>query len=229
MKRLLLAATLFAALSANAQFDEKKPQPPFIEVTGTAEKEVVPDIIYISIALVDKIEGKATYSIDEQEAKLKSALKSIGIDLSNLTLANASSDIIFKKNKEKGTVQRKQYMLKVSTAAEVNKVFEALYNNNIKEADIIKVDYSKMDALRKEVRIAAVKAAKDKAIYLLEAIGEQPGKPLEITEQTNSYSRANIMSNVFIPSDSAGDINTDALDFKKIKVSFSYFIKYSIK
>ena len=86
-----------------------------------------------------------------------------------------------------------------------------------------------MDALRKEVRIAAVKAAKDKAIYLLEAIGEQPGKPLEITEQTNSYSRANIMSNVFIPSDSAGDINTDALDFKKIKVSFSYFIKYSIK
>ena len=49
---------LFIAIQANAQFDEpKKNETPFIEVTGTAEKEVVPDIIYISITLYDKIEG----------------------------------------------------------------------------------------------------------------------------------------------------------------------------
>lgn len=229
MKKLLFAAMLFVAVQANAQTVNEK-ETPFIEVTGTAEKEVVPDIIYISITLYDKIEGKATYSLDDQEENLKKALKNLNIDLSNLSLSGANSDVIMKRQKEKGVAQRKDYMLKVNTAAQVNQVFEALYNNNIKEASIARVDHSKIDALRKEVRVEAIKAAKDKATYLLEAIGEQPGKPLVITENqvSNGYLGANAYSNVAMPnSDMLG--GSDGIDFQKIKIRFSYYVKYGIK
>lgn len=229
MKKLFLAAMLFAVVQLHAQLINEK-DTPFIEVTGTAEKEVVPDIIYIGIRLYDKIEGKATYTLDDQEQKLKQALKNLNIELSNLSLSGATSDIILKRQKEKGVAQRKEYMLKVSNAAQVNQVFEALYDNNIKEASIAKVDHSKMDVLRKEVRIEAIKAAKDKATYLLEAIGEQPGKPLVITENqpSNSYLNGNARSNVSIPNDDIAG-GSDGVDFQKIKIKFSYYVKYSIK
>ena len=89
MKRLLLAAMLFAAISANAQIDEKN-EVPFINVTGTAEKEVVSDIIYITISLADKVVNKDNYTITAQDNKLKEGLRSISIDVKNLALSGAS-------------------------------------------------------------------------------------------------------------------------------------------
>jgi uncharacterized protein YggE len=230
MKKLLFAAMLFVAVQANAQTVNEK-ETPFIEVTGTAEKEVVPDIIYISITLYDKIEGKATYSLDDQEENLKKVLKNLNIDLSNLSLSGANSDVIMKRQKEKGVAQRKDYMLKVSTAAQVNQVFEALYNNNIKEASIARVDHSQITDLRKEVRISAIKAAKEKAIYLLEAIGEQPGKPLIITEEkSNNYLAQNFSNTVNrYNADMPADGSNEGIDFQKIKIRFSYYVQYGIK
>ncbi|AWH83676.1 hypothetical protein HYN59_00450 [Flavobacterium album] len=227
MKKFIAALSFAICLSANAQtIENDKDTTPYITVTGTAEKEVVPDIIYISITLQEKVVNKASYTIAAQEEKLKKSLQALGIDLKNLSLADASSEIISYKRKDKGVEERQEYSLKVSTATEVRKVFEALHDNDIKEASIAKVDHTQMDALRKEVRIDAIKAAKDKATYLLQAIGEQPGKPLVITEEPdNSYLPQNRMSNVTYR---LQESNTET-DFKKIKIKFSYYVKYSIK
>lgn len=227
MKKLLFTLTLLAAITSFAQSYEPKPEIPYIEVNGTAEKEVVPDIIYVSIALTDKVVNKDTYTISAQEEKLKKALQGLGIDLKNLTLADASSDVIMHKRREKGVAQRQEYLLKLSTASEVTRVFEMLHDNDIKEATISRVDHSKMDELRKEVRINAIKAAKDKATYLLEAIGQQPGKPLIVREEMGMPYRANMYSNVSF--DAAAMGRQEETDFRKIKIQFSYYVKYEIK
>lgn len=227
MKKLFFTLTLLAAITSFAQSYEPKPEVPYIEVNGTAEKEVVPDIIYVSIALTDKVVNKDTYTISAQEEKLKKALQGLGIDLKNLTLADASSDVIMHKRREKGVAQRQEYLLKLSTASEVTRVFEMLHDNDIKEATISKVDHSKMDELRKEVRINAIKAAKDKAIYLLEAIGQQPGKPLIVREEMGMPYRGNMYSNVSF--DAAAIGGQEETDFRKIKIQFSYYVKYEIK
>lgn len=227
MKKLFTVLALGMLLAAQAQTDTVDAKP-YIEVTGTAEKEVVPDMIFITITLKDKVENKDNYTIAAQEDKLKKALQSLGIDLKNLSLSDATSGVIVYKRKEKGVEQTKEYTLKVTTAAQVSSVFEALYNSNIKEAAITKTDYSQMDALRKEVRINAIKAAKDKAAYLLQAIGEEPGKPLIVTEQEREGSYRNNLSigaNYMVENDGK---ETD-LDFKKITVKFSYYVKFSIK
>ena len=228
MKKLLFTLALFAAMASFAQSPyELKPEVPYIEVNGTAEKEVVPDIIYVSIALTDKVVNKDTYTISAQEEKLKKALQGLGIDLKNLTLADANSDVIMHKRREKGVDQRQQYLLKLSTASEVTRVFEMLHDNEIKEATISRVDHSKMDELRKEVRINAIKAAKDKATYLLEAIGQQPGKPLIVREDPGMPYRGYIYSNVSFDADKMG--GQEEIDFRKIKIQFSYYVKYEIK
>ena len=48
----------------------------------------------------------------------------------------------------------------------------------IKDAYLSRVDHSQMDSLRREVRMEAVRAAKDKATYLLAAIDIDLGAPL---------------------------------------------------
>lgn len=74
------------------QAGTSKSEIPFIEVIGRAEKEVVPDVIYVGISLSDKISGKgAEYTIDDQETRLKKLVKEINVDIGNLVLADASS------------------------------------------------------------------------------------------------------------------------------------------
>ena len=229
MKKLFLFFALAGFLGLSAQTTIQPQEKPYIEVTGTAEKDVVPDIIYVGILLSDKVTGKDTYTIDDQESKLKAALNRLGIDLSNLTLADAGSSVIIHKRKEKGVLETKRLLLKLSTAAQVSAVFEALHDNDIKDAYIERVNHTKMDELRKEVRIMAIKAAKDKASYLLAAIGEAPGKPLVITESIPMIGRANVAANVSYEYEGTFREFDNPIDFKTIKISFSYYVKYEIK
>lgn len=229
MKKALILATIsfFIHLHSFAQEAKDQDRQPFIEVVGTAEKEVMPDLIYITIILKDKTINKHSLTINEQEVKLKNILEKLNIDFTNLMLSDASSDLIIHKKKEKGVEEIKEYVLKVETAAKVSQVFEEFHNNEIKEAYISSTECSKIAEYRKEVRIGAVKAAKDKAAYLLEAIGEELGKPIEIREIENNYgiSTNSFKSNIAL---NEGAAIPDS-SFKKIKIKFSYYIRYTIK
>ena len=228
MKKLIIIITIFAALGAYAQNNAAiQSSQPFIEVTGTAEKQIVPDIIYINILLKDKSEGKNNFTIEQQEQKLKDILKEMNIDKKDISLSDAGSEIIKYKGKEKGIEYSKEYIIKLRTAEEVSRFFKALYNNNFKEAYISKTDHSKIEDLQKEVRIMAVKAAKDKATYLLQAIGEEPDKPLEVSE-VNIPERFNYMANNVNYYDEKPQQVIET-DFKKMTIRFSYNVKFSIK
>lgn len=226
LSKTILTVILLISITVNSQTDNSKiNEQPYIEATGTAEKEIVPDIIHITILLKDKSVNKDNYTIIQQEDKLLKSLKSVNIDLKNLALSNATSELIISKQKEKGVEEKKEYILLLNSADEVSKVFNLLQDINIKEAYISYRSHTQIDAYQKEVRINAIKAAKDKVTYLLQAIGEIPGKPLVIQEYANVPS--NKYSNVAISS--SEDDNSSLVNFKKIKIKSSYYVKYSIK
>ena len=78
MKKTLLTLLLFSSICcALAQNDTH----PFIEVTGTADMEVVPDEIYIAITIMERNNGNHS-TAKEQEEALKNALKAIGLSSS---------------------------------------------------------------------------------------------------------------------------------------------------
>ncbi|MEL6811862.1 MAG: SIMPL domain-containing protein, partial [Bacteroidota bacterium] len=203
---------------------------PYIEVTGTAEKEVVPDQIFISIKLTDKVRRKENYSILQQEQRLFEIVKNLGLDPNNLYLADAISEVNKKRQREKGVKITKDYVLIAKDANEVNKIYDALFEKDIKDANVFKTASSKIVKIRKEVRIQAIKAAKEKADYLLSAIGESVGKPLKIIEMSEQDWRPRNASSNFIVRDEYKSENDFFFNtsFQKIKVKFSYNVKFSI-
>lgn len=95
LKKLLTISFLFLNLSTFGQNNTQSNfESPYIEVTGTAIREIIPDEIYIGITIHEKYENKVKVTIEEQEEKLKSAIKSIGVDLANLYLSDANVDLI---------------------------------------------------------------------------------------------------------------------------------------
>lgn len=215
----------------------KSEEPPYIEVTGTAKKEIIPDEIYIAIIIHERYVNKEKISIEEQESKLKNAIKSLGIDLADLSLADANADYVKIRWQKKEVLTKKDYTLKVSNATLVGLVFAELEKLEITDAYISKVDHSKMDNLKKEVKIEAIKAAKEKADYLLAAIGEQTGKPLVIVE--NEISPVYGMENVNVRGSRdmlyvdgvkvKSEDDDNAIQFQKIKIQSSIYVKFSIK
>lgn len=239
IKQLLtIALTLTTILTFGQTNATKIEEQPYIEVTGSAEKEVVPDEIYIGIIIREKYVNKVKVTIEEQEEKLKNAVKSHGINLTNLYLSDANADYVKISWQKKDVLTKKDYTLMVSAATTVGQVFLELEKLEITDAFISRVTHSKIDSLKKEVKILAIKAAKDKADYLLTAIGEQTGKPLVITENPQTISREdiarmparNINSIAFVGGTSSmyGDKDNE-IQFQKIKLTSTIYVKFSIK
>ncbi len=238
-KIFIIASAIIISNIAIAQNQTPIEERPFIEVNGVAEQEIIPDQIYISIIIREKYENKEKITIESQEEKLKALLKEINIPTSNLYLSDANADYVKVKFRTKDVLTKKDYTLKVSSATSVGQVFQQLEKLEINDANVSKVSHSKIDSLRKEIRIAAIKAAKTKADYLLNAIGEQTGKPLIVRENSTgnleyNYNRA---SNTRVTSyqnarfwdDSDKNIDDEEIQFQKIKIQSSIYVKFLIK
>ena len=84
MKKLFVLAALIIAATYTT-FAQSVDLRRKIEVTGTAEQEVTPDIINVSISLQEY--GKVT--IDQLEKQLEDAVRDAGIPKEDFTVNNA--------------------------------------------------------------------------------------------------------------------------------------------
>ncbi len=211
-------------------FSQNLQTSPFIEVAGTAEKEIVPDEIYIGITLREKAEGKKRMSIEEQEKLLFEELKKQAIPLNQLQLSDASSEELLLRKKTNQLISQKEYELKVSSVEEVSRALAAFDSANIKSSYIVEMTHSKLEEYRKEVKILALKAAKDKAKYLLESIDQKVGNALEVIEESNTNTSnfgSNVSANVNYTSKSVESNHN--ISIKPITVKFSIKAKFEIK
>jgi uncharacterized protein YggE len=220
-----------AQLSIAQQADYKTI--PNIEVTGTARMDIMPDEIYVSITLRERADGKDKITVEKQDEQLKSSLQSIGIDLSNLSLSDSESDYVKISWGRKEVISVMRYTLKLSTAEEVRNVFEALDALKINDAYISKTEHSNIVALRKQLRIDAIKAAKEKADYLLEAIGEKAGHALEIRENDPNFYATRYANNIqryMSVEEEDKDMNEalPEIGFQKIRLEASIYVKFEI-
>ncbi|MGQ0827359.1 MAG: SIMPL domain-containing protein [Bacteroidota bacterium] len=236
IRRFSFVITLTITSALFGQTKTETEEKSFIEVTGTAEQEIVPDEIYISITIKERFENKEKLTIEVQDDKLKAALKEIGLNLENLYLSDANASYVKIKWRTKDVLTKKDFTLKVNNGTTVGQVFQQLDKLDIKDAEIDKVNHSKIDSLKKEVRIMAIKAAKAKANYLLAAIGEQTGKPLIVQEKEN-LSIENLHNlNIRGARSSGASFYVDGqkiiggeIQFQKIKIQSAIYVKFLIK
>ena len=219
MKKLFLLVAIFAfTYSTFAQNVDLRRK---IEVSGTAEQEVTPDIIYVSISLQEYMNGKTRVTIDQLENQLESAVKEAGIPKENFTINNLSAwNNNYQKKKSPDFLASKQYSLKLSDLNKFDQILSAVDPKGIQSTNIDSYEYSKADQLKNQLKLKALLAARDKAAYLLNGIGEKLGAPISITEVDNSnYPQPRMFMAKTMSINSAAAPVSD-IDFKTIKLSF---------
>ena len=237
----LLIAFLFATLSVvQAQTQsENSASAPYIESTGTAELMVVPDQIFLRISLQERYQNKVKITVEAQETQLKAAILSLGIPIEKLSLADANADYVKIRRNQKDVLTRKDYQLVLPDAEILGNVLEALDKMEVADAFINSVSHSKLDSLQKTIRIKAIQAAKEKADYLLNAIGEQTGKPLIVKVINDGpYGADNDLNikgsraggvNYYIDGVRVHALGENEVQFQKIRISMSAYVKFGIK
>lgn len=108
---LLLTGTVVLGSSCSDISIQEK-----IEVVGSAETEVTPDIVYVGISLREYfISGtKQRVTIETLELKLQASLQAAGIDLKNLLINNvASYQEYYNRRRNPQFLAGKQYRLKL--------------------------------------------------------------------------------------------------------------------
>ena len=220
MKKLLILITLVTlTVSAFAQGVDLRRK---IEVSGVAEKEVTPDIINVSVSLQEYLNGKTKVTIDQLENQLESAVKEAGIAKEDFTINDVSGwNNTYNKKKTPDFLASKQYSIKFHDLNKYNFILNKVDPKGIQSTNIDSYDYSKITELKKELKIQALLAAKEKATYLLAAINEKPGDAINITEADNSNypgPRPMMFANKAMVANAA-PADSD-IDFKKIKLSF---------
>ncbi|MBG6235321.1 uncharacterized protein YggE [Pedobacter sp. CAN_A7] len=235
MKNLLALAfvALFTTAAMAQQVDLRKK----ITVSGSAEREVTPDIIYISISLKEYLKdgnSKKKVEMTTIENQLVAAVQAAGIPKENLTINNLSSyNYATKKKKDPDFLASKQYRLKVSDLNKFNDIMDAIDPKGIAYTNIESYDYSKMEELKKELKVKALQAAKAKALYMVTALGNDLGSVLDIQDISNeSFPQQNYRNNTMMMKASASaDMESVAaeIDFKTIKLTSVVNTVFEIK
>lgn len=232
MKQFLMACLLSSsALLSFAQTPDLRRK---IEVTGSAETEITPDIIYIGISLKEYYNGnKKVADINDLEKQLLDAVVKAGIGKENLFVNNISSyNHILEKKKNPNFAASKQYKIKLSDPSKFNQVLSALDPKSIEYTNIEGYDHSRMAEYRKELKIKALQAAKAKADYLAEALNDKVADALEIQELNNNDDPVRpVYANAMYKMDGAGAAESAPadIDFKKIKLNYQMRVVFELK
>jgi uncharacterized protein YggE len=235
MKKLLaIAFAALFSLSASAQQVDLRKK---ISVSGSSEMEVTPDIIYLSISLKEYLKdnnSKKKVDITTLENQLFAAVQKAGLDKDNLTINNLSSyNYATEKKKNPDFLASKQYRLKVTDLNKWNDIIGAVDPKGVAYTNIESYDYSKIETLKKDLKVKALQAAKVKATYLVEALGDKLGSVIDIQEVNNEqYPQPMYRTSMMMKSsmaDSGAEAAPAEIDFKKIKLSYTMNTVFEIK
>lgn len=228
-KQLIFLILLLISCSYFAQ-DSESECIPYIEVYGTAEKEIIPNEIYINVSIKEKAKSREQATLEFQTTDLKQKLKEIGIPEEMISMSDAGANYIRVSWSQKEVISSANYTILVATADQVAAVFKVLDDLEIHGAYINHTSHSDIEFIRKKVRIEAVKAAKDKAIYMLEAIGSELASA-QIIKETSSGGVGRMVSNVAMdqPRQTYQSKTGGTIVFRKIKIQSTIFARFGIK
>ena len=222
---LLLVSTLLV-FPLQAQETNKR----YIEVTGTSEIEIVPDKIHYIIEIREYFEEEFDGKSKPEEYHTKVSLSQIEQDLrKTLAEAGITQDAI--RMQEIGDYWRKQgqdflisknFDITLTDFRQINEIVKRIDTKSIHTMRIGELENKDILAYHQKGKIEALKAAQQKATYLVEALGKKLGDVIRIVEEGNSnifpFAQSNVLS-----SDAASFDN-----FRTIKKNYSMLVRFEI-
>lgn len=218
------------------------PFPKTISVTGSAEMEVIPDEIYVQVDLREyKKKGEEKTDLDKIKTDFLAACKAAGIADSNISVASYDgynmANIWRRRKKDPDLLSSITYQIKFSNTRLMDELVNRLDDQATNNFSITRTSHSKIVEYRRQLKVLAVKAAKEKAIYLSESVNEQVGAAITITEPEESVSsdvrsglyKSNVSNVAAKMSYDPYGINDSGVDYRKIKLRFEVKVLYALK
>ena len=227
MKRgMVLVAALMLTTSLYAQQTSVMDQP-YIEVSGQAEIEVVPDKIYVQITIDGDSKGKET--VLQQKKEMVQRFDALGIDVEKKLVVQELFNSALKSNK---VTTFKMYRLEVNSATQLAHVFQALQAIGIAQAEIESVDVSNKEELIQKIRAEAAQNARQNALVLANALGQELGKALYVQDYTTSpYEYMNMSTKDYAIAEVREVVAEVApvLEFQKVTFNSSVRVRFLLK
>lgn len=187
MKKLLSVILLMSSIAmANAQSTIENSRK--VSTKGYSEKEVTPDIIYLSISIKEfYMDGnvKKKVFIETLEKQLFDAAMAAGVKKEDFTIQNIYSYNYENKKKNNEMLQSRQYRVKVTNLNNINTMLDKVDPQGLQSTSISGYDHTQKREIEKELKTAAVKDARNNAEILAAADGQTVGKALVINDNSN--------------------------------------------
>lgn len=225
IKVLLFAISLLATLSLQAQTNGR-----YIEVTGTSEIEIVPDKIHYLIEIreyfKEEFDGKSKpeeyrtkVPLAEIEQGLREALANSGIPQNAIRTQEIGD---YWRQQGQDFLLSKKFDITLTDFNQINEIVKRIDTKGIHTMRIGELENNDMPAYHQKGKIEALKAARRKATYLVEALGKRLGEVIRIVEKDSGnvspFAQSNVMS-----SDAASFDN-----FRTIKKNYSMLVRFEI-
>lgn len=232
MKRLIIPICVFlsSAFFANAQDIDKLP---FITVSGRAEVQIAPDEVVFSLTVTktNKDLQNAKRLNDESVGKILELTRRFSVLPQNVQTTYVSVEMKYESIREaktrifnddgdeigkrifRGYEVSKTVIVRLTDISRFEEFFAEVLKTGLSEVNSVKFETSKLRENKDKAREMAMKAAKEKALAMAVALGQNIGKAIKIIEGnigSPSYSAIGFSSNSVAPT---GDFSESLATF----------------
>lgn len=160
---------------------------PYIETTAMADTLVIPDLIYLSIQLLEH-DRYSNISVEQLEKRMFDALRKLEIDIEkqlkpDASSSNTTTSFLHQKNIHKS----KRYELKLHDATTAMQVLAAFEEKGISNVHLSKTEYSKLEELQLQLLSNAVAKAKQRAHAMAKPLGQEVAEAIVISDMHSQF------------------------------------------
>ncbi len=234
MKRMLFLITLTLSVmvaSGQTNCDLRN----YIDVTGSAEMEIDPDEITLIIGLEEywkeEFDSNAKFKnyktkiqMAEIEKNLLNELNKLGISGDKVIVREIGN---YWRHTGKEFLIKKEFEITVNNFTKVSEIANTISTRGIDYMSIGSLKHKNISEFRKQVKTGALKAAKDKAEYLLSSVNKKIYDIISIEEvaENNYFRRQDPYSNLALP----GKDGSSQENFRKIKLRYEMKVRFEFR
>jgi uncharacterized protein YggE len=195
---VLSAFSLFFFFAPPARAQDFLPRPRLISVTGTAEVNVPPDEVVLSLGVEsrDKDLSVAKAQHDVRIKKLLAEAHTAGVDDKYIQTSTLRMQPEYSEEKVPRFLAFEVQQTVQVTLKDLSKyehLITKLLESGVNRVDSVEFVVSETRKYKDEVRAKAIRAAREKATAMAAELGQTIGKPWDISEDagTPAYAQAN--------------------------------------
>jgi uncharacterized protein YggE len=153
-----------------------------ITVYGTAKKNVEADEIQLSVSIQEYNDDSGLrIGLKELEPRLLKAVNDAGISNADIRVDNISGYGSYSMEGQ-GFLASKNFLIKAKNMAVVNQLIGKLGDSGVSSVNTMYFSHSQTDTYLRDLKVQALKNAREKAELLLRASNEKPGKAINIED-----------------------------------------------